>query len=272
MRVLAVLQDRPRAVLCSSLAVGWHLTAVEGLGDLVEICRADSSYDTLVLGTRSLGQSPASARQTISWLQSIGAPPVVVLTLDDFKSLTLLMDLIAAGLQLEVALWRPNGQVDGLRESIRRSAVARLADRISRLLLRDAIGLSPKWAPIIVDLFRRPAGFARGDIVLSRAGQTVTALNHHLRAAGLRSFRTLRRASRVTQCHSLMRTCSLTAAAAARRAGYGSIDALDRDVKKVFPGATPATLIHRVTERQLTSSMVVHCSRVRSTAVAVDDA
>jgi hypothetical protein len=132
--------------------------------------------------------------------------------------------------------------------------------------------LSAKWRPIVQSLFRRPADFNQSEHLVKRTGLTPTALNHNLHTAGLRSFRVLRRASRVASCYVLQSRCGFSASQAARRVGYGSIDALDRDVRKIAYNATPGTIVEKYDESAFLALVIRHCLHREFDQVAVGGA
>lgn len=271
MKLLALLDEIPLALMRAQIDQQWQVTVLNRLADLGDVCRTSRRFDVLVIGPKNFGTTREAIRRSSSFLRKSGAPAVVVLAPDELKAMSFVIELVAARLAFELALWSNNGRMEGLQDSIRRAVASGLSNRIASELLEKSRGLSPTWVDIISDLFRCPSDFAHRDAVLSRSGHTVAAMNNNLRAAGLRSFRQLRRASRLSRCHFLIRTCGLNLQVAARRAGYGSIDALDRDVKKLVPSATPTSLLSRMSEDELLSRVIAYCSIARhDTSVGVD--
>jgi hypothetical protein len=83
-------------------------------------------------------------------------------------------------------------------------------------------------------------------------------MNVGLTNARLRTFKVLRRCSRVAFCFVLMNRFESTAHAASRRAGYGSVDAFERDVKRLC-SLSPGAMIKTLTEDDLIRKIVEHC-------------
>ena len=258
LRVLIFLDDPGHQHLRTGGESSWRIDSVSTVRDLLHACREDRA-DALISGPPQLGATVSNGVRVSRQIAANGGPPLVVFAPDTYQHLSYVIGLAVEGIRFEVAFWRVDGRTEGLRDAVRRAAISRLADRVATAVLELAPSLSAKWRSIVQNLFRRPADFIQTGHLVEPAGLTATALNHNLHTAGLRSFRVLRRASRVTSCYALQSRCSLSASQAARRVGYGSIDALDRDVRKIASKATPGTIVEKYDEAAFLALVITHC-------------
>lgn len=220
------------------------------------------TLDVLVAAPASLPTAEHATEHAIRLQRSLFGLPIVLLVNAADGALRSdtqrVRDVAAAGWRFELAIFRTDRSFLGLDEAIQQACTSGVGGHFCKLLLASCRPLHSDDRTFVIELFQRPQAFSTADCTVPGLDKTGRDLNEVLKASGLHTFHVLRRCSRIVQCWYLMRQLRMPASIACRRAGYGSVDALERDVRAIAPGSTPRTLFDRVTEGELFEIVLRH--------------